>query len=166
MVDRVYDSCVREDKRLLHVPVHPLPRSRSRCSTAPPQPFEPELLHPRANLLQTPPISGYPVVGVRRVFLRYYEPAKTPLRLSEHSVCDVVPDTLGWLSSFAPCGGIARHRCSDYEGSNDFIISMLNHTASALAVYASCRHLWRLRKTRFRGWPTFSGWDWLPTEFL
>ena len=57
-------------------------------------------------------------------------------------------------------------RCSDCEGSNHIIISRLNHTACALAVYASCRHHWRLRKTRFRGWLTFSGWDCLPTEFL
>ena len=46
------------------------------------------------------------------------------------------------------------------------VISELYHTASALAVYASCRHHWRRRKTRFRGWPTFPGWDSsLPTEF-
>jgi len=37
------------------------------------------------------------------------------------------------------------------------VISRLIHTASALAVYASCRHLWRRRKTRFRGWPAFPG---------
>ena len=154
------------------------------------------------------PLPYSPAPGANRSpsFLRYYEPAKTPLRLSERSVCCVASDTLGWLSSFAPCGGIARHRkarmllgryhpfrrlsprtlsglpcslgtpvCScralrprsdlgawlftalrccprwsDDEGSNIIIISMLNHTASALAVYASCRHLWRLRKTRFR----------------
>jgi len=41
-------------------------------------------------------------------------------------------------------------RRSDSEGSNYIRISRLNHTASALAVYASCRHCWRLRKTRFR----------------
>ena len=44
-------------------------------------------------------------------------------------------------------------------------ISRLNHTASALAVYASCRHPWRRRKTRFRGWPTFPGGILIPTEF-
>jgi len=31
-------------------------------------------------------------------------------------------------------------------------ISRLDHTASVLAVYASCRPLGRRRKTRFRGW--------------
>ena len=46
------------------------------------------------------------------------------------------------------------------------VISELYYTASALAVYASCRHRWRRRKTRFRGWPIFPGWDSsLPTEF-
>jgi len=30
-------------------------------------------------------------------------------------------------------------------------LSELYHTALALAVYASCRHYWRQRKTRFRG---------------
>jgi len=30
-------------------------------------------------------------------------------------------------------------------------LSELYHTALALAVYASCRHYWRRRKTRFRG---------------
>ena len=46
------------------------------------------------------------------------------------------------------------------------VISELYYTASALAVYASCRHHWRRRKTRFRGWPTFPGWDSsVPTEF-
>ena len=39
------------------------------------------------------------------------------------------------------------------------------HTASALAVYASCRHHRRRRKTRLRRWPIFHGWDSsLPTE--
>ena len=46
------------------------------------------------------------------------------------------------------------------------ILSRLNHTALAFTVYASCRPLGRRRKTRFRGWLTFSGWDWLPTEFF
>jgi len=41
-------------------------------------------------------------------------------------------------------------RCSDDEGPSNIIVSRLNHAASALAVYASCRHCWRLRKTRFR----------------
>src|SRR6185295_10984060 len=35
-----------------------------------------------------------------------------------------------------------------------------------LAVYASCRPLGRLRKTRFRLVVSLSGWDWLPTELL
>jgi len=58
------------------------------------------------------PLPYSPAPGASRSpsFLRYYEPAKTPLRLSGHSVCDVAADTLGWLSSFAPCGGIVRHR--------------------------------------------------------
>ena len=45
-------------------------------------------------------------------------------------------------------------------------LSELYHTASALAVYASCRHHWRLRKTRFRGMANLSrvGFQ-LPTEF-
>ena len=57
-------------------------------------------------------------------------------------------------------------RCSDDESSNHFLISRLYDTALALAVYASCRPLGRLRKTRFRGWPAFPGWDSnVPTEF-
>jgi hypothetical protein len=52
------------------------------------------------------------------------------------------------------------------RASATLLLSELYHTASALAVYASCRHHWRRRKTRFRGWPTFPGWDSsLPTEF-
>lgn len=45
-------------------------------------------------------------------------------------------------------------------------LSELYHTASALAVYASCRHYWRRRKTRFRGMANLSrvGFQ-LPTEF-
>lgn len=35
-------------------------------------------------------------------------------------------------------------------------LSELYHTASALAVYASCRHYWRRRKTRFRGLASLS----------
>ena len=35
-------------------------------------------------------------------------------------------------------------------------LSELYHTASALAVYASCRHYWRRRKTRFRGMAALS----------
>jgi hypothetical protein len=46
------------------------------------------------------------------------------------------------------------------------IISWLNRTALALAVYASCRPFERLRKTRFRGWLAFPGGILLPTEFL
>ena len=58
-------------------------------------------------------------------------------------------------------------RCSDDESSSDLIISRLYDMASALALYASCRPLGRLRKTRFRGWPAFPGWDSsVPTEFL
>ena len=57
-------------------------------------------------------------------------------------------------------------RCSDDESSSHFLISRLDDTALALAVYASCRPLGRLRKTRFRGWPAFPGWDSnVPTEF-
>ena len=37
-------------------------------------------------------------------------------------------------------------------------ISWLNHTASALTVYASCRPLGRRRKTRFRRLASLSGW--------
>lgn len=36
------------------------------------------------------------------------------------------------------------------------LLSELYHTASALAVYASCRHYWRRRKTRFRGLASLS----------
>ena len=38
-------------------------------------------------------------------------------------------------------------------------ISRLDHTASVLAVYASCRPLGRRRKTRFRWVVSLSGWD-------
>jgi hypothetical protein len=52
------------------------------------------------------------------------------------------------------------------RASTTWELSELYRMASALAVYASCRHRWRRRKTRFRGWPAFPGWDSsLPTEF-
>jgi hypothetical protein len=43
-------------------------------------------------------------------FARYYEVSKTPARISEHSVCHVAPDTLGWLRWFAPGGRKADRR--------------------------------------------------------
>jgi len=56
---------------------------------------------------------------------------------------------------------------SDDENSSHFLISRLDDTASALAVYASGRPFGRLRKTRFQGSPAFSGWDSsVPTQFL
>jgi hypothetical protein len=51
--------------------------------------------------------------------------------------------------------------------STTLTLSELYHTASALAVYASCRHRWRRRKTRFRGLASLSrvGLH-SPTEFF
>jgi hypothetical protein len=44
------------------------------------------------------------------------------------------------------------------EDPSDTSFSKLNHTAFALAVYASCRPLGRRRKTRFRWLANLSGW--------
>jgi hypothetical protein len=42
------------------------------------------------------------------------------------------------------------------KASTTLLLSELYHPASALAVYASCRHYWRRRKTRFRGLASLS----------
>ena len=44
-------------------------------------------------------------------------------------------------------------------------LSRLHHTALALAVYASCRHLLTTMQNSLPGVANRSGWDWLPTEF-
>ncbi len=64
MVDGMYDSRVRKHIDLLQYPIHPRPRLSTGVPTAPPQPFEPQLLRFGAHWHQTPRISGDPVLGV------------------------------------------------------------------------------------------------------
>src|SRR5688572_6437094 len=158
-------------------------------------------------------------------FNRYYEAATTTRLVLRHSVCSVVPQYLGSISSFRSSSRGNRradarvlfNRChplalrclvprtpsvlpsslrtprasallsdsgrastpgscqrfgvalaqDEVEGPSDPGLSKLNHTAFALAVYASCRPLGRRRKTRFR-WlaKPFRVGFFIPTEFV
>ena len=127
-------------------------------------------------------------------FLRYYEAATTAYLVSPSSLCRVGRRYLGLrpgrcrLSqvpsephcAFALLSDSGRASVPSLHGtpvlpplnrtmraSTTMELSELYHTASALAVYASCHHYWRRRKTRFRGWPAFPGWDSnVPTVFV
>ena len=64
------------------------------------------------------------------------------------------------------CVGTAPAQCHD-EGSHESVISGLNHTASALAVYASQGGLPHHHARLASGcWPSSTGRDWLPAGFL
>ena len=53
------------------------------------------------------------------------------------------------------------------EDSSDASVSWLDHTTSALAVYASCRHCCTATQDSLPGVANLAGWDYnSPTEFL
>jgi len=104
--------------------------------------------------------SPAPVCGPKETYgaPRFPENPITPLPYSQ------IPAEPRRLASLRRSGVAPANSTTKAPARN--ILSRLNHMALAFTVYASCRPLGRRRKTRFRGWLTFSGWDWLPTEFF
>jgi len=83
----------------------------------------------------------------------------------------VLPSSLRTLLTFALLSDPGRFLAPDpltalgcgprncyHEDTDQLCLSRLYHTASVMAVYASCRPLGRLRKTRFRWRISLSGW--------
>ena len=100
---------------------------------------------------ETPP--AYPGLGqpVAQLLVSFRQGnsrlSHVPVKPSLHLPCSQTPNG-SWhlpLSCFGCCS-----RGSNYENSISIKITRLNHTAFVIAVYASCQHLCRLRKTRFR----------------
>jgi hypothetical protein len=102
--------------------------------------------------------------------LRFFVPedAFGPPRFPENPAmllpCSQIPAGPRRLANLRRFGAAPVNSTTKAPATN--ILSRLNHTALAFAVYASCRPFGRRRKTRFRWWLVFSGWDCLPTEFF
>ncbi len=97
-------------------------------------------------------LSGSPVAGLlSQGRFRFSQVPREP-----HCAFALLSDP-GRTSTPSHCGASVLPPLTKRRRLRRRFISRLNHTALALAVYASCRHHWRLCKTRFRGWPTFPG---------
>jgi hypothetical protein len=88
---------------------------------------------------------------------RTYGPPRFPENPVMPLPCSQIPAGPRRLACLRRCGAAPANSTAKAPATN--ILSRLNPTALALAIYASCRPRGRLRKTHFRWWLTFSGWD-------